>query len=89
MGNSLCAELRAQMLVNSSAAFARLESDELPLTHEFLGVMFGTPRPGVTIALQALERVGLIATRRGHITILDRPTLEQRSNGAYVRQARC
>ncbi len=62
MGNSLCAELRAQMLVNSSAAFARLESDELPLTHEFLGRMLGVPRPGVTIARQALERVGLIAT---------------------------
>ncbi len=65
----------------------RLETDDLPLTHEFLGMMLGTPRPGVTIALQALERTGLITTRRGHITILDRATLEKRSNGAYARPA--
>jgi hypothetical protein len=39
----------------------------------------------VTIALQALEKAGLIAHRRRSITILDRKTLEKRSNGTYVR----
>src|SRR5436190_1255708 len=63
----------------------RIDSDELPLTHEFLGLMLGTHRPGVTIALQALEKVGLISTRRSHITIVDRKRLEKSANGAYVR----
>ena len=36
----------------------RLGSDELPLTHEFLAIMLGTQRPGVTIALHELERAG-------------------------------
>lgn len=38
----------------------RLDNHEIPLTHEFLGVMLGTARPGVTIALQELERRGWI-----------------------------
>src|SRR5204862_7882849 len=49
-----------------------LDDKELPLTHEFLGLMLGTHRPGVTIAVQALEKAGLITTRRSHITIVDR-----------------
>ena len=63
----------------------RIDSKELPLTHEFLGLMLGTHRPGVTIALQALEKVGLISTRWSHITIVDRKRLEKSANGAYVR----
>jgi CRP-like cAMP-binding protein len=63
----------------------RLDGHELPLTHEFLGLMLGTHRPGVTIALQALERAGLIAHKRGRITILDRKSLEKSSNGTYAR----
>jgi len=45
----------------------------------------GTHRPGVTIALQALEKAGLITTRRSHISIIDRKGLEKSSNGTYVR----
>ena len=62
----------------------RIDSEELPLTHEFLGIMLGTHRPGVTIAVQALEKAGLITTRRSHITIVDRNRLEKSENGAYV-----
>jgi CRP-like cAMP-binding protein len=62
----------------------RVGDKELPLTHEFLGLMLGTHRPGVTIALQALETKGLINTRRGGITILNRKALEKKSNGTYV-----
>ena len=62
----------------------RIDSDELPLTHEFLGLMLGTHRPGVTVALQALEKAGLITTRRSHITIVNRKRLEKSANGAYV-----
>jgi CRP-like cAMP-binding protein len=62
----------------------RIDGEELPLTHEFLGLMLGTYRPGVTKALQALEKKGLIAARRSAITILNRRALEKRSNGTYV-----
>jgi len=63
----------------------RINGDDVPLTHEFLSLMLGTHRPGVTIAVQALEKAGLITTRRSHITIVDRKALERSSNGTYVR----
>jgi CRP-like cAMP-binding protein len=61
----------------------RLDSDALPLTHEFLAVMLGVRRSGVTVALQELERKGLINHRRSMITIADRDGLEHSSNGTY------
>jgi CRP-like cAMP-binding protein len=66
----------------------RIDGKELPLTHEFLGLMLGTHRPGVTVALQALERAGLITTRRSLITIVDRKSLEKSSNGTYIAPER-
>jgi CRP-like cAMP-binding protein len=63
----------------------RTDDSALPLTHEFLATMLGVRRSGVTVALQALERTGLIAHRRGVITILDREALEKSSNGTYIR----
>ena len=62
----------------------RIDGNELPLTHEFLAIMLGVRRSGVTVALRELERTGLIAHRRGVITILEREALEESSNGAYV-----
>jgi hypothetical protein len=62
----------------------RIDGEDLPLTHEFLDLILGTHRPDVTIALQALDRAGLITTRRIHITIVDRKALEKSSNGTYV-----
>jgi CRP-like cAMP-binding protein len=61
----------------------RVDAKELPLTHEFLSVMLGVRRPGVTTALQELERKGLIGHRRSFITIIDREGLEESCNGAY------
>jgi hypothetical protein len=46
--------------------------------------MLGTTRPGVTIALQELERRGWITNRRGVTTIIDRRGLVRNSNGAYL-----
>ena len=62
----------------------RIEGNEVPLTHEFLGTMIGTARPGVTIAIQELQRRGWISNSRGVVTILDREGLTKSSNGAYV-----
>ncbi len=46
--------------------------------------MLGVQRPAVTVAVQALEREGLIKAGRRVITILDRKGLVRFSNGAYV-----
>jgi DNA-binding transcriptional regulator YhcF (GntR family) len=67
-------------------AHDRLDGDKLPLTHEFVSIMLGVRRPGVTVALNLLERAGLITRDRGTITILDRDGLRESSNGAYGAQ---
>lgn len=64
-------------------AHDRGDSDSLHLTHEFLAMMLGVRRAGVTIALGSLVHKGLITLRRGYVTILDRKFLMQTSNGAY------
>lgn len=84
-GRSRIEERLARWLLMASD---RLQSNELPLTHEFLALMLGTQRPGVTIALHELERGGLITTRRSNITILDRKALEESSNGTYLAPRR-
>src|SRR3954453_13241071 len=53
----------------------RLAREELPLTHDFLSMMLGVRRPGVTIAVQNLESIRLIRAKRGSITVLDRTGL--------------
>ena len=64
-------------------AHDRLESDKLVITHEFLSMMLGVRRPGVTIALSFLEKTALITTHRGVISIIDRRGLKRTANGAY------
>lgn len=64
-------------------AHDRVDGDQLPLTHEFLAIMLGVRRSGVTVALQELERKGLISYQRSMVTIIDRDGLEHNSNGAY------
>lgn len=53
------------------------------LTHEFISIMLGVRRSGVTMALQALEGDGLIRSTRGRVEILDRHGLIKASGGAY------
>jgi CRP-like cAMP-binding protein len=65
------------------AAHDRLDGNDLPLTHEFLATMLGVRRPGVTVALHALQQDGLIQPGRGSVTIIDRKGLERAANGAY------
>ncbi len=61
----------------------RVDGDLLPLTHEFLAMMLGVRRPGVTTALRDLEQQGLVARGRGHIEILDRAGVVETANGFY------
>lgn len=64
-------------------AHDRLEQDELPLTHEFLGIMLGVRRAGVTVALHLLEQRGLIETSRKAIRVVNRDGLRTAANGTY------
>jgi len=61
----------------------RVDGDDLPLVHEFLSMMLGVRRPGVTIAVQTLEGAGVIKAKRGHIIVRDRAKLEEAAGGSY------
>ncbi|KNY23749.1 Crp/Fnr family transcriptional regulator [Methylobacterium sp. ARG-1] len=61
----------------------RLQKDELILTHEFLAMMLGVRRPGVTTATHVLEGSGMIKARRGRIIVTDRDKLEDLAGDAY------
>ncbi|HEY4265853.1 MAG TPA: helix-turn-helix domain-containing protein, partial [Micropepsaceae bacterium] len=61
----------------------RSSGGDVLLTHEFLAVMLGTRRPGITAALSEMEKGSVIGTRRGSITVLDRAALEETANGSY------
>jgi Mn-dependent DtxR family transcriptional regulator len=62
----------------------RMQSDEFPLTQEFLAMMLGVQRPGVTLAAGELQRAGLIRYTRGRVTILDHAGLLKRSCECYA-----
>ena len=64
-------------------AHDRLGTDDLVITHEFLSMMLGVRRPGVTVGLNLLERAALIRIHRGVISIIDRTGLKRAANGAY------
>ncbi|MGZ8225524.1 MAG: Crp/Fnr family transcriptional regulator [Methylococcaceae bacterium] len=54
----------------------RLANNELTMTQELIANMLGVRREGVTEAAGKLQRLGVIEYQRGHITVLDRSTLE-------------
>ncbi len=62
----------------------RLPGLELTMTQELISHMLGVRREGVTEAAVKLQKVGLIRYARGHISILDRQGLEQRSCECYA-----
>ncbi len=61
----------------------RVDSDELPMTQEFLSFMLGVRRAGVSVVTSALQAQGLIQQSRGRITVLDRAGLEREACGCY------
>lgn len=66
----------------------RIDSDHLPLTHEYIATMLGVRRAGVTVAAGILAKAGLIEYRPGHITILDRARLQDCSCECYAVEKR-
>ena len=61
----------------------RIDTDTVEVTHEFLSLMLGIRRAGVTIALGVMKTAGLLSVRRGAITVLDRTALEALADDAY------
>jgi len=62
----------------------RLEGNELVMTQELIANMLGVRREGVTEGALKLSHAGLIRYARGHITVLDRGGLEQRTCECYA-----
>jgi CRP-like cAMP-binding protein len=61
----------------------RVDSDQFPLTQQFLALMLGVRRASVGTVAGKLQKAGLIRYRRGVITILDRPGLEAAACECY------
>jgi CRP-like cAMP-binding protein len=66
----------------------RMQADEFLLTQEFLAMMLGVQRTGVSSVAGTLQREGMIRYRRGNVTILDRAGLERKSCECYGISAR-
>ena len=61
----------------------RMGGPEIRLTHERLSLMLGVRRAGVTVAINVLERSGLVDARRGVIVITDRTKLRAYAADSY------
>jgi CRP-like cAMP-binding protein len=64
-------------------AHDRLSGDALPLTHEFLALMLGVRRAGVTVSLNYLKKRGIIRSQRGQVLVLDYDGLNAVADGLY------
>ena len=62
----------------------RAQAEQFHVTQEFLAYMLGVRRVGVTTAAAGLQRKGLIAYRRGEMTVIDRPGLEAAACTCYA-----
>ena len=58
-------------------------ANHFALTHEFLAMMLGVQRSGVSIAANFLKKAGLIDYARGYVMILNRPGLEEAACECY------
>jgi CRP-like cAMP-binding protein len=61
----------------------RVDDDMIPLTQDFISMMLGVRRPGVTEAMGRLHTRQLITQQRGIIVINDRAGLESLAEGGY------
>ena len=61
----------------------RVHRDSFELTHEFLALMLGVRRAGVTVAMGALQGARIVRYSRGRVEVLDRQQLEEASCGCY------
>ena len=61
----------------------RIASDTMPMTHEFMSLMLGVRRTGVTAIASALQRAGLIEYHRGRVRITDHDGLQAAACECY------
>jgi CRP-like cAMP-binding protein len=61
----------------------RVHHADFDLTHEFLALMLGVRRAGVSVAMGLLQTGGILRYSRGRITVLDRTGLEEASCDCY------
>ena len=66
----------------------RVDSESLPITHDFLATMLGTDRSSVSLAAGVLQKKKLIGYTRGAVRIVDRKKLEDSACECYgvIRQ---
>ena len=69
-------------------ALDRTTSDEIAMTQEGVASLLGVRREGVTAAALKLQQAGVIRYQRGHIFVLDRSRLEQRTCECYAAVAK-
>lgn len=62
----------------------RVSSGELVLTQELIASRLGVRREGITAAAGNLQRGGCINYRRGHVSVVDRAGLEERTCECYA-----
>ncbi len=61
----------------------RVDSEVLPITHDFLATMLGTDRPTVSSAAGVLQRREIIEYTRGAVKIVNRKKLEDSACECY------
>lgn len=61
----------------------RLDDDNLVITHDFLAILLGVRRPGITDVVHVLEGKGLIKSSRNLIRIVNLDGLREEANGFY------
>ncbi|MDP2262889.1 MAG: Crp/Fnr family transcriptional regulator [Hydrogenophaga sp.] len=66
----------------------RAGSDSFEVTQEFIALMLGVRRVGVTVAAGELQDSGVISYRRGRLVVLDRAELERRACSCYAADQR-
>jgi len=64
-------------------AHDRAGGDRFPMTHDFMGMMLGVRRSGVTVAAGILKKAGVIDYGNGEMAVLDRQGLEAASCECY------
>ena len=62
----------------------RAQADTFHVTQEFMALMLGVRRVGVTLAASEFQKSGLITYHRGELTVQNRPALEAQACSCYA-----